>query len=76
MEDQGDIARQVQTIEPSVEMPSRVIRRSEGRRPALWPSSLTIPAKRVVWRANGTARSGRRSLSGKIPQRSRVATVA
>ena len=29
-------------------MPSRLISRSEGRPPALWPSSRTIPARRAV----------------------------
>jgi hypothetical protein len=43
-------------------MLSRLISRSEGRPPALWPSSRTIPARRAVWRANGAARPGRRSV--------------
>ena len=36
-------------------MPSRLISRSEGRPPALWPSSRTIPARRAVRLSNGAA---------------------
>ena len=43
-------------------MPSRLISRSDGRPPALWPSSRTIPARRAVRRANGAARPGTRSV--------------
>ncbi len=39
-------------------MPSRAISRSDGRPPTLWPNSLTIPARRVVRRANGAASRG------------------
>src|SRR5208337_3546241 len=42
--------------------PSPFISLSERRPPALWPSSRTIPARRAVWRANGAARPGRRSV--------------
>ena len=35
--------------------PSLAINRSEDRPPTLWPNSLTIPASRVVRRANGIA---------------------
>ena len=50
-------------------IPSR-ISRSEGRPPALWPSSSTPPAPEA-----GT-NNDRRSLSGQIPERSPVSAVA
>ena len=50
-------------------MPSLAISRSEGRPPALWPNSLTIPAKRVVRRANGAASCGSRSAKIRRSQR-------
>jgi hypothetical protein len=43
-------------------IPSGLISRSEGRPPAPWPSSRTIPARRAVRRANGAARLGTRSV--------------
>src|SRR3984957_16156410 len=43
-------------------IPSRLISRSDGRPPALWPSNRTIPARRAVRRANGAARLGTRSV--------------
>jgi len=42
-------------------MPRLAISRSEGRPPAPWPNSLTIPANRVVRRDNGVASLGSRS---------------
>jgi hypothetical protein len=41
-------------------------RRSDGRPPALWPSSRTIPARRAVRRANGAARLGTRAVKMRV----------
>jgi hypothetical protein len=47
-------------------IPSRFISRFEGRPPALWPSSRTIPASRVVRRAKGAARPGTCSVKMRV----------
>ena len=54
-------------------IPSRLISRSEGRPPALWPTSRTIPARRAVRRANGAART-RHALGEDAPTTLLVST--
>ena len=54
-------------------IPSRLIGRSEGRPPALWPSSRTIPARWAVRRANGR-RKTRHALGEDAPITQLVST--
>ena len=54
-------------------IPSRLISRSEGRPPALWPSSRTIPARRAVRRAN-SSRKTRHALGEDAPITQLVST--